>query len=97
MAAPKGNKYSPGRPKGSQNKETKEIRERLAKYISEHYSKFEAELNKLQGKEFVDRITSLLEYTTPKLNRTDLSNDDGSLKLDITPMKFVKTGNAESE
>lgn len=64
-----------GRPKGAINKDRKVLREALTEYVQGNSEKFYLELNKLTGKEFIDRFISLLEYTTPKLNRTDLTND----------------------
>ena len=68
-----GNKE--GRPKGAVNKERKALREAITLFIEDNYDRFKEELLKLRGREFVDRIISLLEYSTPKLNRTDLTND----------------------
>ena len=87
----KGNTNNPnGRPKGSENKEKKALRELLTMFLEDNYDKFLKELYKLEGKEFSDRFIQLLEYATPKLNRTDLTNDgdkfdfniDGSTALD---------------
>ena len=64
-----------GRPKGAENKERKALREAITLFIEDNYDRFKEELLKLRGREFVDRIISLLEYSTPKLNRTDLTND----------------------
>ena len=75
MPFKKGNKDGHGRPKGAQNKEKKALRELLTTFLEENYDKFLTELFKLEGKEFSDRFIQLLEYATPKLNRTDLTND----------------------
>jgi hypothetical protein len=80
-----------GRRKGSENKEKKALREAILLIVDENRDKFIKELNKLEGVAYIKTITDLLEYCTPKLNRTDLSNEDGSLNINIHPIEFVKT------
>ena len=71
MAAPKGNKFSKGRTKGVVNKRTEQW-ETFSKYCLEGgLAKFERELNTLEGKEFVNAFTLLLEFHKPKLARTE--------------------------
>jgi hypothetical protein len=64
-----------GRPKGAINKEKKALRELITAFLENNYHLLEKNLLLLEGKEFIDRMIALLEYATPKLNRTDLSND----------------------
>ena len=76
MPFKKGQSGNPnGRKTGSENKETKLLRERLSMLIEDQYPRFIKEINKLEGQQYVTAIKDLLEYTTPKLNRTDLTND----------------------
>ena len=63
----------------------------LTLLVEDNYDKFVEELNKLDSREFVDRFISLLEYSTPKPNRTDISNEDGSINIHLTPLAFFKT------
>lgn len=67
-----GNK---GRPKGSQNKETKELRERLSQLLDDNYSRFVTAFVELENEKMLRAYIDLLEYCTPKLNRTDLKSD----------------------
>lgn len=64
-----------GRPKGAMNKEKKALRECITAFLEDNYELLEKDLLELQGKDRIDRMIALLEYSTPKLNRTDLSND----------------------
>lgn len=69
-----GNK---GKPKGAINKKTL-ILESFAKTIVEGgMEKFEQELHKLSGKEFVNAYMTLFEFVKPKLARTELTGKDG--------------------
>jgi len=69
-----------GRPKGSENKERKQLREFLGYVIDNNRDKFEAELMKLKGMPFLMIWKDLLEYCTPKLQRTELKSDNESIK-----------------
>lgn len=89
MPFQKGHKYANGRPKGSENKEKKELRKALTKLAEGGYSKFAKELAKLEGKDYIDRYISLLEYTTPKLNRTDHTNDGEKFDFNISDAELI--------
>jgi hypothetical protein len=75
MPFQKGHKLGKGRKKGAQNKEKKALRESITALLEDNYELLKSDLLALTGKERLDRMISLLEYATPKLNRTDLSND----------------------
>lgn len=64
-----------GRPKGAQNKETKKLREFLSDVLHNHQQKFEEALLSLDDKDFIKAYTDLLEYSTPKLQRTEHSGE----------------------
>lgn len=77
MAAPKGNKYSKGRPVGAKNKKT-ERWEALVKYAEEEgASRFGEEIKTLRGREYAEVYLKLLEYCKPKLARTEVTGKDG--------------------
>jgi len=87
-----GNKS--GRPKNAQNKETKKLREFLVMLAEDNEAKFKKELLKLTGSQFTQTYLSLLEYCTPKLNRTDITTDGDKISFetyvlpDGTKLKF---------
>lgn len=64
-----------GRPSGTLNKSTKEHREFIQSVIDKQRGKIENELNQLKGREYIQSITSLLEFVLPKLSRTELMAD----------------------
>lgn len=78
----KGQSGNPdGRPKGSENKEKKELREFLLEFLNNNKDKLTDEILKLKGERFIDKILQLLEYGLGKLNRVDLSNDGEKFDL----------------
>lgn len=81
MPFKKGHKLGKGRPKGVENKEKKALREMLTLLVEENYDKFKNELLGLKGSVFTDRFLQLLEYCTPKLNRTDLTSGDEKINF----------------
>lgn len=65
------NKFkSGGREKGTPNKVTTIQREFIQALLDKQTVKIETELSSLSGKEYLSVILSLMEFTTPKLNRT---------------------------
>lgn len=58
--------------KGTPNKETKALRERITALLDNRWEQFLKDLDKLSEKERVDTIIRMLEYALPKLNRTEV-------------------------
>ena len=85
----KGNNLGKGRPKGAENKEKKKLREMMTLVISNNFEKFNEEMGKLKGKQFIDAYLSMAEYCLPKLNRTDMRVDDRSKIRDAAKITFV--------
>lgn len=84
MPFEKGHNLAKGRPKGSQNKETKEIRQWINRFLHKSMDQFEADVNSLTPKDRTKVITDLMEYSVPKLQRTELTDGEGNgLKLVI--------------
>lgn len=74
MAAPKGHKFAGSR-KGIPNKKTAQW-ETFSEYcLNGGLERFEHELNTLEGKDFVNAFTTLLEFHKPKLARTTIVGD----------------------
>ena len=64
---------NPGRPKGSKNKSL--TRGQIATIINDPntWTKFRAELKKLRGRAYVDALTKLFEYDTPRFASINFS------------------------
>ena len=79
MAFQKGEISNPsGRPKGSENKETKKIRELIGELLDNNMAKLQDDINELTPKDRVAAVTGLLEYAVPKLQRTELTDAEGN-------------------
>ena len=78
MPFEKGNSLGKGRPKGSQNKETKRIRLMIDEYLNGNMETFQDKLNSLSPKDYVSSYLSLMEYSVPKLQRTELTDGEGN-------------------
>jgi DNA repair exonuclease SbcCD ATPase subunit len=57
-----------GRQRGSVNKTTKELRERIKEVVDMELQNIEAILEKLTEKERTDLLTKLLPFVLPKMN-----------------------------
>lgn len=61
-----------GRPKGRPNRITQQLRERIADFLEQNWSKIEADFLELEPKDRVMLFEKLLQYTTPRLQATEL-------------------------
>jgi len=81
MAAPKGNKYSNGRPSGSKNEKTKQWESLADSITNEQAGKFNEYLNSLwngntqQKLVAADLYLKMLEYFKPKHARTEIKQE----------------------
>lgn len=90
MAQKKGQTGNPnGRPKGTRNKKTVQWEVLGDSIMNEHTEKFNTELAKLNGKDFMDMYVKVLEYFKPKQNRTDITS--GGEKINPPKIKFFDT------
>lgn len=69
-----GNKK--GRPVGSVNKVTKDIREALHSFIEGNLSSIQATFNELEPKDKIRFMIDLLPFVLPKLQSTQLQVED---------------------
>ncbi len=81
MPFTKGHKLARGRGEGTKNKKTLEW-ETFSKYCLEGgLERFAAELNTLEGRDYVESFLKLLEFHKPKLARTELKTDDNRMMI----------------
>jgi len=64
-----------GRPKGSVNKSSNEIRETFQLLLENNLSKLQEDLNELEPKDRVKLLLNLSNYILPKLRSIDLQSD----------------------
>jgi len=68
MIQEKRQKYG-GRKKGTPNKDTKKLRERISDLIDNNFDTIQADIDQLEPKERLDFLVKLFEYGLPKLQR----------------------------
>jgi len=73
MANTTGKKFG-GRTKGTPNKDN-ELKTFLIDLVNDSQEKLQDELNKLEGKAFVDSMFALMEYVQPKLSRAEVKQE----------------------
>ena len=83
----KGHTKLGGRQKGTPNKENKRLRVFIAEILDSNQDKVKLELNKLEGKDFVNAILAFLEYSLPKISRVETVHDQ-SPSIELTQFSF---------
>ncbi len=91
-----------GRPKGSKNKVTAEVKEKFQQLVDSYsLAQMKIDLMELKPNERLRVMTDLLDFFIPKLNRTDhsLSNGDERIVIQLpTPADIqLPTRTTESE
>jgi len=80
MPFEKGNKIATGRPKGSENRDTKQIREAFQVLIENNLDNMNtwiASIAKVDPARAFDLMIKITEYVLPKLARAELVGEDG--------------------
>lgn len=75
MKFEKGKPKTGGRTPGTPNRVTGDFRQRIQQLLDEQFDQLQADIKALEPKERVNSIIRLLEYTTPKLQRTETTID----------------------
>ena len=92
MPKKKGCEKTGGRKPNTPNKKTEQWLIFSEYVLNGGLEKFEQELSKLQGKDFINAFTTLLEYHKPKLARTELTGKEGK---DLIPERSLSTYTTE--
>jgi hypothetical protein len=78
-----------GRIKGSENKVTSQLREKISLLLENQFETFESELNNLQSKEKLELLVKLIPYVIPKqLETTNYNETDMNLDIEVTEEKI---------
>ena len=78
---------------GSKNKKTVQWEALGESIMNEHTEKFNEELAKLKGNQFMEMYIKVLEYFKPKLNRTDITT--GGDKINPPAITFFESENKQ--
>ena len=70
-----GKREGAGRPKGSQNKSTKEVRDVLNKIISNELENLPMLLNEMSSKVRAEILCKMLPFVVPKLRNTGIESN----------------------
>ena len=83
---------SGGRPKGTPNKSTAELKNLVVSLLKDNSPRFTKVLGKLEGKEYTDTVLKLMEYVIPKQRHSEV--EEVSL-VRIIVQNDTDTGNNE--
>jgi hypothetical protein len=70
-----------GRPKGAQNKTSKQVKEILSDILSDEIEAMPERLNQLSDKDRLDIVIKLLPYILPKQKELEITNDITKMNL----------------
>jgi hypothetical protein len=77
MGLPSGRTNNPnGRPTGTVNKNSKEIREIISSILSQNIVRIQDDIDSLEPKDRLTFIEKLFQYAVPKLQSTSIYNID---------------------
>lgn len=71
MANTTGRKYG-GRKKGTPNKDTKQLREKIDQLLNDNWEQIQEDFRELKPKERLDFYIKLLDYSLPKLSKIEV-------------------------
>lgn len=80
MPFEKGKSGNPnGRPKGSANRVSEEIRNKVIAFLDENFDLVQSDLKKLEPRERIKFYIDLLQYGLPKLKSIEITNDPDAI------------------
>lgn len=84
-------KGNPGKPKGAENKVTKEARELVLELVSDGLEKAKQKLEAIQDpKEYLETLAKFISYVVPKQRHTEISGEvfEQPLFPDVSHLTF---------
>lgn len=83
-----GKRDNAGRPKGVQNKVTKETREAFKEFVEDNQEKFQGWIDRVaetNPAKAIELVSNLAEYVLPKLSRTEIQGEvETKITIDFT-------------
>ncbi len=80
-----------GRPKGSSNKITKEVRECVSQLLHEEVPKLKTALDEVRRESpsrYIELVAKLLPYVAPKLSSIEMTEDNTDIKKNLPSWFF---------
>ena len=96
MPFQKGKVKTGGRKKGTPNKTTGQFKESIDLILESELERFKTDLDQLEPKERVNVILKLLEFTVPKLQRTE-SQHEFKEPVSLPSIYWANIGQNEKE
>ena len=90
MPFEEGHKFGKGRPKGSPNKTTKEIRDAFQLFVEDNVDNFQAWIERVAEKnpaKAIELISGLSDFVLPKLSRTEVKAEVITDEADLSKYK----------
>ena len=87
----KGKKKTGGRKKGSKNKATSSIKERIKEYIDSDFDTILNDINQLDPQERIKTFLKLLEFVLPKEKQSQEEGEQKIYTLSITPTNWAES------
>lgn len=94
MPFEKGNTLGQGRPKGSPNKTTQEVRDAYQLFAENNMVKFQEWIDKVASKnpaKALEIVLAMSEYFLPKLQRTETDITSKGESVNIPTINFTKS------
>lgn len=96
MGLPKGKTNNRnGRPTGSLNKISGDLRERITEFLENNFDEVIAEWKRLKGKEKLMFYKDLIHYSLPVLQKTEIL--DRNKIIELPPIIIQTSGDLKSE
>ena len=96
MAFQKGNKLSSGRPKGAINRSTEMMKLTIARAVDNTLNTLSADLEKIRKEDperAIELALKLMEFTLPKLSRTELRGEIDQ-RIHTISVNITKSGSS---
>ena len=84
-----------GRPKGSQNRRTKELRQAISAFLEDNFEKVVNDFHILSPRDKIKFYCDLLQYSLPKLQSVQLETEFDRLPEDQLDYLLNKLSNGE--
>ena len=97
MAFTKGNKLSTGRPKGAINRSTEMMKLTIARAVDNTLNTLSADLEKIRKDDperAIELALKLMEFTLPKLSRTELKGEIDQ-RIQSISVNITKSGSKD--